>query len=170
MKIQFPEDLNRMSDVFFIIIMLVLSKIHYISYKYIFKFVLSNFLVNPFLKNIIFKPLIGNNTFPIIGKGNRPDGAKNCSFIREDFFDSNIIPRLSKSYGFPSGHSQSSGYFITFIYEHFGCNNIIFYIFLLYSLYIPYTRVQLGCHTIQQTIFGYLFGIIIYYLFEKIKY
>ena len=59
---------------------------------------------------------------------------------------------------------------MAFIYKYFKNDNVIFYLSLLYTLYIPYTRVQLGCHTIQQTIFGYIFGIIIFHLFEKISF
>ena len=170
MKIQFPDDINRMSDIVLLIIMFVLCQKYNISLVYLLKFKFSIFLLNPFLKNIIFRPLIGNKTLPIIGRGMRPDGAKNCSFIRDDLFDTSIISKISTSYGFPSGHSQSAGYFMAFIYKYFKNNNIIFYLSLLYSLYIPFTRVQLGCHTIQQTIFGYIFGIIIFHLLDTISF
>ena len=170
MKLEFPDDINRMSDIVLMITMYFLCKNNNLSYIYLLKFKLSVFLLNPFLKNGIFKPLIGNKTFPIIGRGTRPDGAKNCSFIRDNLFDNKIVSKISTSYGFPSGHSQSAGFFMAFIYKYFRNDNVIFYLSLLYTLYIPYTRVQLGCHTIQQTIFGYIFGIIIFHLFEKISF
>ena len=55
---------------------------------------------------------------------------------------------------------------MTFIYNHFKHNQFIFLPLLLYSIYIPFTRVQLGCHTVQQVIAGYIFGILSYYLID----
>ena len=105
---------------------------------------------------------------PILGYGKRPPGAINCGNYRDDFFDPTIKSHLSKSYGFPSGHSQIAGYFMAFIYNNFTKNYYILIPSLIYSLYSAYSRVLLGCHTIQQVIFGYSFGIISYYLLKFI--
>lgn len=166
MNYEFVNDFNRASSIILLFIIIILSYIYNLSFLYPIKFYLGDIIVNYNLKHNIFLPIMKDKTYPIFGKGLRPDGAKNCGIFKDNFFDNTIIPKPSTSYGFPSGHSQSAGLFITFIYEKFRNKPYIFYPSLIYSLYIPYTRVNLGCHTIQQTIFGYIFGILTYYLFE----
>jgi len=168
MNIELIKDFNRASNIIIYIIIILLSYISELSLTYPFKLYIANFIINFSLKNFVFKPIMKDRTYPILGRGLRPEGAKNCGEFRDNFFNKKIIPKLSTSYGFPSGHSQCAGLFMTFIYEHFRDNPYIFYPSLIYSLYIPYTRVNLGCHTIEQTIFGYIFGIITYYLFAFI--
>ena len=168
MTLEFINDINRASVIITYIIILILSYTYNISYNYIFKLLINNIILNRILKNIIFKPLIGNKNIPILGIGIRPPGAINCGQFKDNLFNSKIIPSISKSYGLPSGHSQTMGYFMTFIYSHFRNKPLIFLPFLLYSIYIPYTRVQLGCNTVQQVIIGYIFGILSYYLIEYI--
>ena len=168
MNIEFPDDLNRASNIILLIITIILSYTYNLSLIYSIKLYFGDAVINYCLKHYIFKPIMKDGTYPIIGRGLRPEGAKNCGEFRDNFFDSSITPKLSTSYGFPSGHSQCAGLFMTFIYDHFRNNPYIFYPSLIYSLYIPYTRVKLGCHTIEQTIFGYIFGILTYYLFEYI--
>lgn len=167
MNIIFPDDLNRAGGLIMLIIITTLSYLNNLSLLYIIKYLL-NTQINHFLKYVVFKPLMGDNSFPIIETGTRPEGAMNCGEFRDDFFNPDIVPTLSKSYGFPSGHSQSSGFFATFIYDNFKDNPYILIPFILYSLYIPYTRIQLGCHTIQQVIVGFLYGIIFYYIIENV--
>jgi membrane-associated phospholipid phosphatase len=168
MNIEFPDDLNRASNIILLTIILILSYKYNLSILYTIKLYFGNAFINYCLKYYLFKPIMKGGTYPIIGRGLRPEGAKNCGEFRDNFFDTTITPKLSTSYGFPSGHSQCAGLFMTFIYEHFRDKPYIFYSSLIYSLYIPYTRVKLGCHTIEQIIFGYIFGIITYYLFEYI--
>ena len=170
MRIEFPDDINRMSDIVLMIIIFILSKKNNIPLMFLLKFKLSIFIINPVLKYLIFRPILGDKIFPLIGRGTRPDGAKNCSIIRENLFNNKIISKISTSYGFPSGHSQSAGFFMAFIYKFFKNDKMILYLSLVYSLYIPYTRVQLGCHTIQQTIFGYIFGVIVFNILDKIPF
>lgn len=167
MVIYLIDDLNRAGGLIMLIIITILSYYNNLSLLYIIKYLL-NIQINHFLKYVIFKPLMGDNNFYIIGTGIRPKGAMNCGKFRDNFFNKNIQSTLSKSYGFPSGHSQSSGFFATFIYENFKNNPYILYPFILYSLYIPYTRIQLGCHTVQQVIIGFLYGVIFYYIIENI--
>ena len=205
------NDFKRVSN----IIILILVTIFTINYKlpliYIVKF-LMNKIVNDILKYGIFKNIIGDGLpkpednllikllKKITGRGIRPDGATNCSNFRDNFFNKNIVTKLATSYGFPSGHSQTAGYFAMFIIllhfkltSNFDYQNndillknkinliinnfyinikkpitIICLILILYSLYIPFTRVQLNCHTIQQVIFGYLFGLLTFILIEYI--
>ena len=66
-----------------------------------------NTLINIFLKNNIFKPLMGNKNFPILGKGTRPPGAKNCSYFSNG--------KIAKSYGMPSGHAQYAAFILLFL-------------------------------------------------------
>ena len=159
------DDLNRASVLIMMFFIIVLSYSHNLSLLFFIKYIL-NIQINQFFKYLVFKPIMGDKVYPIIGTGTRPPGAMNCGNFREDFFNITIIPKLAVSYGFPSGHSQASGFFGTFIYENFKNNPYIFYPFILYSLYVSYTRVQLGCHTFQQVVVGYTFGIIFYYIIE----
>lgn len=165
MNIILPDDIDRLSPIIMLIIVIVLTINNKLSFSYTISYLLND-TINKILKNYIFKPVMGNNDFNIFGKGTRPDGAINCGLFREDFFDSSIVPKLATSYGFPSGHAQSSGFFATFIHQKFKNNPIIYYPLMLYSLYIPYTRLKLGCHTIQQVIVGYIYGIMFYYILE----
>lgn len=168
MTLEYLNDLNRASNIILLVVTTILSYIYNLSFTYPIKLYFGDAILNYFLKNYIFKPIMKNETYPIVGRGLRPEGAKNCGEFRDNFFNNSITPKLSTSYGFPSGHSQCAGLFMTFIYYNFREIPYIFYPSLVYSLYIPYTRVKLGCHTIQQTIFGYIFGILTYYLFEYI--
>ena len=135
---------------------------------------LFNDMINHFLKYFIFKPVMGNNTFPLIGSGKRPIGAKNCDL----FIKSNAS--LSEGYGMPSGHSQEAVFFSTFVILNILDSKIIIYekimgilVFLFLAFGIMYSRVYLGCHTVQQVILGGLLGwglgIIYYNHKDKLK-
>ncbi len=125
-------------------------------------------IINGGLKNLICKPLMGNKYYPIIGLGRRPDGANNCGlyYVGKD--------NVSSSYGMPSGHSQNSAVFSTFMLmkvlnsdlsDTYKTLSIIGFPLLL--IYIMWSRVYLGCHTIQQTIIGSTIGIVIgYYVYN----
>ena len=165
MNIILPDDIDRLSPRIMLIIIIILTINSKLSFSYTINYLLND-LINKIFKIYIFEPLMGDNNFNIFGKGTRPDGAINCGIFREDFFDSSVVPKLATSYGFPSGHAQSSGFFATFIHEKFKNNPLIYYPLILYSLYIPYTRLKLGCHTIQQVIVGYIYGIMFYYILE----
>ena len=107
---------------------------------------------------------------PLLGRGDRPRYAKDCSFFK----NCDSINKFETSFGFPSGHSQFIMVFasllILFIYNK---NKNWFSILsvLLLSILAVYTRIQIKCHTIQQVIFGSLIGIGIgygfFFLFEK---
>ncbi len=125
-------------------------------------------IINGGLKNFVCKPLIGNKKYPILGLGRRPAGANNCGlyYVGKD--------NVSTSYGMPSGHSQNSAVFSTFMLmkvldsdlsDTYKTLSII--VFPLLLLYIMWSRVYLGCHTIQQTIIGSSIGIAIgYYVYN----
>jgi membrane-associated phospholipid phosphatase len=131
-------------------------------------------LLNQFLKEFVFKPIMDKDEFPILGKGIRPDGARDCSnFIDPD-------NRLSSSYGMPSGHAQTSAFFAVFlilmIINERSSKNIkvlkIITILILTAL-IMSSRIYFGCHTIQQVTVGGIIGGLLGYLFfaymDKIK-
>jgi membrane-associated phospholipid phosphatase len=127
------------------------------------------------------------DTLPILGRGQRPVGFKNCS----------DVPTCEKihsafAFGMPSGHSQTA-WFI-FIYLVLYLNDTInekkqdltnsrktYYnlwlgfsivIGLIISIYISYSRVAVGCHTIQQVtlggILGLIFGSVSYFISKVI--
>jgi len=119
-----------------------------------------NYKLNDFLKHAVFSQLFGKQNIPLLGKGIRPNGAKNCCSFKPC--------NPTKSYGMPSGHSQSAGFFSTlgvmFLLENNNKNNnfiTIFgsFIFIITMLFVMYSRVLIKCHTIEQTIIGSLIGI-----------
>lgn len=69
--------------------------------------VLFSEFTTPFLKEFLFKGLMGDKTYPILGSGLRPKGAMNCGIIANG--------KKATSYGMPSGHSQVTTAFITYI-------------------------------------------------------
>tara|TARA_B100001248_G_scaffold258079_1_gene241621 strand:- start:8 stop:550 length:543 start_codon:yes stop_codon:yes gene_type:complete len=130
--------------------------------------------LNGVFKNYLFKPILGNKNNKLLGLGKRPNGAKNCGY----FINSNSKP--STTYGMPSGHSQSTLFFSTYVILNLLDNNfsnnvkiIGILLFTLISLGIMYSRIYFNCHTIQQVIIGGIIGIILGYLYyqneEKIK-
>jgi membrane-associated phospholipid phosphatase len=121
-------------------------------------FSLSNTLVNKFLKNVIFKPIMKDNNHPIVGLGKRPNGAKNCGIFKNG--------KKSTTYGMPSGHSQHAMAFPTFILlnkltDNFG---IILFLYLI-GFAVMASRVIFKCHTTQQALAGGFVGILYAYLF-----
>ncbi len=131
-----------------------------------------NHKLNSFLKYNVFSQLFGKQDIPLIGKGIRPKGAKNCCSFKP------CNPIYPKSYGMPSGHSQSAGFFSTlgvlFLLENNNKNNnfiTIFgsFIFIITMLFVMYSRVLIKCHTIEQTIIGSLIGIVVALILFKYK-
>lgn len=119
-------------------------------------------LLNQLLKEYIFKPIMNKDEFPILGKGERPAGAKDCS----DFIDPDN--RVSSSYGMPSGHAQTSALFCVFmilmiINERYSdkLKFVKCLVVLLITIAIMTSRVYFGCHTKQQVIIGGIIGSII---------
>ena len=102
---------------------------------------------------------MNKNEFPILGKGTRPKGAQDCDFI-------NLDNRIS--YGMPSGHSQISALFGTFMIlmiingRYSDKLKIIkcLFIFVL-TMTIMISRIHFKCHTFQQVAVGGIIGIVI---------
>jgi len=129
-------------------------------------------ILNFFLKNIIFRPLYKkfqdiNGNIPIIGRGNRPINAKNCStYILKD-----EINKLCTEFGMPSGHSQMAGLIgsclLLYIFENYENSiyrNISIALILGLVMISLYHRYYENCHTIQQILIGFFIGIIIGYI------
>ncbi len=171
-----------------------LTSVNYYMILYgIFAFL--NLLLNFVIKKVIefiYKKL-KVKSLPVLGSGYRPAGAFNCGVL-----PSNIkIP--SKTYGMPSGHSQSAWFFFGFMLLYL-LNNIeksnnnssktplinkvkkpwtaiTILLLLVICTFISFSRVYIGCHTIQQVIVGGMIGFIlgcltfllVKYMIEKTK-
>ena len=154
------------SSPLFINILLIIKYLNSddIFYLKFFYILLGSSFFNHFLKSFIFKPLMGNSRYPIIGIGQRPVGAKNCGL----FFKNN--DKLATSYGMPSGHSQEVATFSTISIlkildsqQVFSLKVFEYFILILFTIFIAHSRIYLGCHTLQQTIIGSMIGIFIGY-------
>lgn len=105
----------------------------------------------------------------MLGKGIRPNGAKNCC----NFTPCN--PLKPKSYGMSSGHSQSVAYFSTLgimlLLDNKKNNNVINILcsLILICIFIMYSRILFKCHSGMQTFIGALIGIILGLLLYKYK-
>ena len=123
------------------------------NYKFLIAYII-NSCSNIVLKDFIFKPIMGDKKYPIIGIGKRPDESKNCDM----FID-------YKSYGMPSGHAQIISFFL--VYELLSNNNKYYKIILtIVSIYMIYSRVKVKCHTGQQVVMGSLIGAFFTYLYK----
>ena len=150
----------RCSPILFDFIFLTLYSITN-NQEYLKLFLIKYLLVpiNHFIKELcrcIFRKFgnYKNNGYylPILGRGDRPNGAKNCGLFNE------CSNKLSKSHGFPSGHAQSAAnifILMSLIIKNENHQLIVF----IYTLLISAARIYEKCHTIQQVIFGYLIGI-----------
>jgi membrane-associated phospholipid phosphatase len=169
-----------------ILVTIILSDLR--GLVFIFGWMLS-YRVSVWLKSYIFRPLFlkygtvinGNHYLPILGRGERPDSASDCSM----FLTGNVNRALS--WGFPSSHSFIAGVF-TGIFGYYIIGKLqndnlsqqqklLTYISLFFvilgSIVSVYARVYVAkCHTIEQGIFGNLlgmgFGIGYYYLVTNV--
>ena len=127
-----------------------------------------------FKYNVLFCYIIGivinailNFIVKIIVKNPRPKEDKSLFNTKKNI---NKTRLWFDKYGFPSGHSQSCAYSLTFISLLFK-NNYIFLFYLFITLFTSYQRVQNKNHTLIQVIgglfFGSTFGITTYLLCKK---
>ena len=126
--------------------------------------------INYNLKYNFFKPLFGDN-IPLLGRGARPYAAKNCGL-----FLSKKQKKKLTSYGMPSGHSQNSALFATFLILKLLSNevtNVSSYIKMAiiagWSLSVMVSRWVFKCHTVQQIIIGAGLGIFFGFSAFKLK-
>ena len=179
--------LSRTSPGLFLFLLLVNCILlpSYKSFYLLIMFIIVT-ISNWIAKSIIFQPLyylLGKKKLPILGLGERPNGANDCDFTMNGLF--------LKTFGMPSGHSQIAWTIATYIIckisiimynkkyyinENLDCIwfilplIILAIIVLCIALYISYSRVYVECcHTIQQVIVGGLIGIVsgfLIYYFE----
>ena len=116
---------------------------------------------NKFLK-LLFKKLY--SLYPqlknILGNGERPKNAINCGC----FIDPLNPSQKATSYGLPSGHSEilfSIASFLSLYFNNFYKTNILF----LLASYGAYTRITMGCHSLNQVVLGGFIGILFGYLY-----
>jgi membrane-associated phospholipid phosphatase len=126
-------------------------------------------IVNNFLKHSIFKPIMGDNTYPIIGRGIRPNGAMDAGLFEYN--------NPATSYGMPSGHAQSVTIFVTYLITNRILNSafstftkiVLSSILIMFAILVMYGRVELSkVHTLQQVIAGSLFGISIVMVYNRL--
>jgi len=123
-------------------------------------------IFNHFIKMRVFKVLMGDKKYPIIGRGRRPQNM-NCGLF--------INGQASKSYGMPSGHSQIAWFFSTYTILNLSENNkyrkLISTLLIGLGILISYSRVYWSkCHTLQQVIVGGFLGKILGYItYKKLK-
>jgi len=130
--------------------------------------------LNYFLKHIVAVPIFkaNNDNIPIFGQGSRPLNATDCGYF------TNCPNKPATSFGFPSGHSQFAGIHSGFLIKDIIYRNskdgtfisldskhkLSVIILLLLVPIMMFARVYIEkCHTIQQTIFGALIGLVLGY-------
>jgi membrane-associated phospholipid phosphatase len=155
--IYYIHELERMSPIFIFLYLLYQTKLDQKQLIVPFLYFLVTNPINNFFKNFVFKPLMKEETFPIIGCGHRPIGAKNTGIISTG--------NVSTSYGMPSGHSQGVGFFLLYELLFKKYNIIGNIILILICFYLLYSRINLGCHTTQQTLIGFTIGALFAYIF-----
>jgi len=113
-------------------------------------------IFNHILKKYVFTTFMGNEKFPVIGYGTRPN-TKDCGLF--------CTGKESKSYGMPSGHAQIICFFVTYwILEILNKERkykiIPISILLALAVLVMYSRVYWAkCHTIQQVLVGGTIGV-----------
>ena len=116
-------------------------------------------ILNHILKEYVFRILMRNQNFPVLGYGTRPN-TKDCGLF--------CTGKESKSYGMPSGHAQIICFFVTYWILKILNNKERKYINKLFSIgillalafLVMYSRVYWAkCHTIQQVLVGGTIGV-----------
>jgi membrane-associated phospholipid phosphatase len=126
-------------------------------------------IFNYVLKHHVFEPIMGNKTYPLIGQGKRPDGAKGTGIFASEI--------KSTTYGMPSGHAQGVSLFVTYLITNriMKSNDSIIVkmiyssLLIAFAIYVMYGRVVLTkAHTTQQVVIGSLIGIIIVLIHNRV--
>jgi membrane-associated phospholipid phosphatase len=140
---------------------------HYKFSKDLIILLLLSGIINTFLKQSIFRPIMKDIKYPIIGQGSRPNNIVSS------------ISYLRNSYGMPSAHSQNASVFSLFlIYMIMKSDlkktekNVLIFILMFSVLLVMYGRVYISkVHTNQQVIVGYIIGYLVFMIYYKnIKY
>lgn len=133
-----------------LIVIIALCHARQISYAYAIGYII-NVCVNLALK-IGFQAFMGD-------AGNRPSGPY--------LIQSNSLIDRANSYGFPSGHAQSVGYFVAFVHQFWqwsAWHPIWIVAGLMIVSWLLHTRVAFQKHTIVQVLSGFGFGILVFQL------
>jgi membrane-associated phospholipid phosphatase len=133
-----------------LIVIIALCHVRQISYVYAIGYII-NTCVNFALK-IGFRALIGD-------AGNRPS----VPYL----IQTNSIIDQVNSYGFPSGHAQSVGYFVAFVHQFWqwsAWHPVWIIAGLMIASWLLHTRVAFQQHTIVQVLTGFGFGIMVFQL------
>ena len=157
---------------FMILLTLITTKVEYLLFLLVVIFS-ENF--NSFIKQNVFKPLMKGKDIPILGTGTRPEGAINCAPFLSTKGDIK-----SKSYGMPSGHSQTAVLFAVYFILDILYGNLGEYKtknekmigvtgLSIITFAVLFSRLKFGCHTLQQIIVGTIIGALIagVYFFNK---
>ena len=119
---------------------------------------------NYVLKHFILEPVLGKKSYPFIGSGARPKGAKDCGSFANGM--------AATTYGMPSGHSQFAMIITTYLTLHlisasnrqFPKHDILRGMMLVAAVImgvsVCLSRIYFKCHTYQQVIAGGFIGII----------
>lgn len=120
-------------------------------------------LLNNILKHGVFKPIMKNKKWYVLGYGTRPSNSKNSS----QFGDINKPPH-KYTYGMPSGHSQTALsvaiFLLLMIVDYYGntipkyTQYILMSSLFVFTVSILWSRLYIRCHTIQQVILGSIIG------------
>ena len=135
------------------IVIIILCHMYQISYTYAIGYIV-NIGVNSGLK-IGFRGLMGD-------AGNRPIPYP----IPYPIQISSFIDRAT-TYGFPSGHAQSVGYFLAFAHQFLPWRSwhpgwIVAAV--IAAAWLMHTRIAFRRHTPIQVLFGFVFGILVFRL------
>lgn len=70
----------------------------------------------------------------------------------------------AQGYSFPSGHSTSAGAVFMATLEEYGKKTWLKAVCIAFMILIPFSRMFLGCHTLEDVIFGLLLGMAMVFL------
>lgn len=135
-------------------VIIALCYVRQISYAYVIGYYIVNVYLNYGLK-LGFRRLIGD-------AGNRPS----VPYL----IQSNSLIDRANSYGFPSGHAQSVGYLVAFVHQFLpwrAWHPMGIVASLMVIVWLLYSRIALGRHTLIQVLAGFGFGILVFQLIHS---
>ena len=142
-------------------VLICLCYVRNVSYAYAFVGYIGNSIMNAALKQM-FRNLIGD-------AGKRPMPYHSTNMYDKVISSIWVNYHENQLYGFPSGHAQSIGYYLAFVYHFFpwkSWNPFVNVAHLMFAIYLLYTRISFKRHTFIQVLFGFLFGVVAFYAFD----
>ena len=158
----YEKYISAYPQVLFLII-LIICYVYHVSYVYAFIGYFGNTIINNVLKQV-FRYTIGES------------GARPTPYQYVTRFDNAIVELWPQyinniSYGFPSGHAQSVGYFMAFAHKFLPWRTwhpAYIVVALVVAMYLMHTRIVFQRHTAIQVLFGFAFGVITFKVFNWI--